>query len=203
MSGVSADAKSIRENAIAEYGGDIVKVCVATEDIEAGSSLSESNVKLMEWASDLLPEGCFTKLEDIDGKTLAFPVLNNEPISQKKIGEVKDGLEVPEGLCAVSISSEEVQAVGGAVKPGTLVNLYTNNASRTRLIGKEILVLETSNSATAAGANSSMFGNSKSDKSISWITLAVSESSVEELIHASKSGGLYMALPARKEKENE
>ncbi len=197
ISDVRAQAMSTREDAIIKYGGETVAVCVAVRDLVAGEVVTSSDIELQTWLVDLLPEEAVTDPNDIIGSTVNTQILANEPISLLKLGRSEVALTVPEGLSAISIESEDVLAVGGAIESGSTVDVYSVTDSGVVLLGEDILVLETSNSTNASGSNSSStFGDGRSRGSISWITLAVTPESIEQLISASKTGELYFSLPS-------
>lgn len=194
LSSARAEALTSRESAIEEYGGETAEVYVATQDIAAGEVIEESDVELMEWLVDLLPEGAITELDDVVGKTALQAIYENEPVTTSMAGDASASVSVPDGLCAVSVPSEDVEAVGGALKPGSTVNVYAVGSS-VQLIGEDILILETSISDSTDENSETVFGDASSRDSVSWVTLAVTPESVEELISASNAGTLYFALP--------
>ncbi|MGI6216152.1 MAG: Flp pilus assembly protein CpaB [Coriobacteriales bacterium] len=195
VSDVRAQAMSVREDAIEEYGGETAEVCVASHDIAAGQTLSESDVSMKTWVVDLLPEGAATDASNVVGETASVPIYANEPILTSKLGDPGSMMSVPDGLCAVTVPSEDVNAVGGAIRSGSLVNVYASDSSSVRLLGENILVLETSNSTSSSENSQAVFGDVSNRSSISWVTLAVTPESVEELISASRKDDLYLVLP--------
>ncbi len=201
LSDARAEALSYREDAIREYGGEVVQVCVATRDISQGQTISQQDVELRTWVADLLPQDAAMDVRDVVGQTAQQPILSNEPISAAKVGSPQQDIVVPDGLCAVSVPSQDVQSVGGALKPGDTVNVYAVG-SGVSLIGESILVLETSSAGAGSESSSSTFGSSSSKASVTWVTLAVTPESVEQLIASSKSGNLYFALPGSSEADS-
>jgi pilus assembly protein CpaB len=122
--------------------------------------------------------------------------MRNEPVVTAKLGESKTPVSVPEGLCAVSIPSADVLAVGGAIQAGAFVTIYAADGVTVELIAEEVLILETSNgSAAASGEGSGLFGGSSARPQLSWVTLAVEADTAQELIAASRSKELHLVLP--------
>lgn len=186
---IQAQVDQEREEMLAQYGGEQVEVYVATRDIAPGESLSESNVEKKLWLGELLPEEALTDLDKAKGKALSAPLFAGEVASMGHLKESKaESLRVPKGLCAVSVSSEPVLAVGGAISPGQHVNVYSTSGVATDLLARRVEVLSTS--ASGSGGDS---------PEVSWITLAVEASLVKELIAAAQSSDLYFALPANEE----
>ena len=195
---VRAQAESSRLQALADYGGEQVEVLVATRDIAAGERLDASNVSFQIWLVDLLPAGVARETSDVFGKTAAIPILKNEPIVTTKLGEGSAQIVVPDGLCAVSIPADDVQAIGGALTPGMLVDVYMVSATKVTLVAQNVLVLETSNGygATSTGNGSgSLFSGSQARSALKWVTVAVDAQTVQELLIAARDRSLSLVLP--------
>jgi pilus assembly protein CpaB len=181
---------------LASYGGEQVEIYTATRDIAIGETLSGENVSLRLWLSDLLPAGALFDQSKVFGQTITVPLMKNEPVVTAKLGELSVPVNVPEGLCAVSIPSDDVLAVGGAIRAGTFVTVYAADAAAVELIAEEVLVLETSNGAQlASGTSGGLFGTSASRSQLSWVTLAVEPDAAQELIAAACSKELHLVLP--------
>ncbi|NTU90204.1 MAG: Flp pilus assembly protein CpaB [Actinobacteria bacterium] len=184
---VRAEERSAREDALSRYGGEQIEVCVATRDILPGEELDTSNVSSQLWLVDLLPVDCITSQNEIIGSSANSLILANEPLSMQRVGDIGEDISVPDGLCAVSIPSQDVRAVGGAISRGSLVNVYASTDTGIILLGEKLLVLETSNSLASEASSSN---------ALSWVTLAVTFESVQELLDAARSETLYLTLPS-------
>lgn len=194
--GVQAQAAQSRQQAFASYGGEQVEVYIALRDIAVGETLSSENVSSQLWLSDLLPMGALGEQDAVFGQTVTIPLMKNEPVVAAKLGALKKPVSAPTGLVAVSIPSEDVLAVGGAIQAGTLVTVYAVHAQVVELIAQEVLVLETSNGSTGVQAeNAGLFGGATSRPQLSWVTLAVEPDTAQELIAASAAGNLHLVLP--------
>jgi pilus assembly protein CpaB len=195
-SGIQAEAKQGREEALSAYGGEQVEVFVVTRDIAVGETLSAENVSLQTWVSDLLPSGALSDQVQVFGQSAVVPLMKNEPVVAAKLGVVKAPVTVPDDLCAVSIPSDDVLAVGGAIKAGAYVTIYSSGGSEVELIAEEVLVLDTNNEASGdPSGGSGLFGGSTTRTPLAWVTLAVEPESVQELIAASSARQLHLVLP--------
>ena len=186
---VNGEIEQARAEALARYGGEQLEVCVANRDIAAGEVVSESMVDTRMWIADLLPAGAITAREDVVGKKLGSSVLEGEVLSSKRFYESSSQLNVPQGLTALSIPVRDVQAVGGAIEAGMEVDVYATGSTSTTLLIEHTLVLATS--LTQDGSDAS--------QTVAWVTLAVSPSSVAELVAAAQSLELYLTLPTEGE----
>ena len=180
--GLSEDADEARAEALARYGGEQLEVCVATRDLAPGETIDESDVEMVMWLVDLLPEGAVYDLEDAIGQTVSSTILAGEVVSSRRFGDVGSDLDVPDGMVAVCVAVEDVQAVGGAIGTGSLVDMYATGTSTTSLIAQNVLVLATSTTET-------------DDDEVDWITIAVSPELVQSVVAATQTTELYFTLP--------
>lgn len=182
---IKSEASMARAAAIQQYGGERVPVLVATKTIPIGGTVDESNATVQEWLVDFLPQGQAAQShEQLEGLVAQSEIRVNEPILLERVGDGSSRITVPDGLAAASVASDGVLAVGGAIRAGSVVDVYVEAASgEITMIGERILVLETSTPDDAG------------DKQISWVTLAVTPSSVSELISASARGTIHFVLP--------
>lgn len=182
---IKSEASMARAAAVQRYGGERVRVLVATETIPIGSAIDASNASEQEWLVDLLPQGqAAQSYEELDGLVAQAEIRRNEPVLLERLGDGSSRITVPDGLAAASVASDDVLAVGGAIRAGSVVDVYVESTSgEISMIGEHILVLETST-----------LEESK-DKQISWVTLAVKPSSVSDLIAASAKGTIHFVLP--------
>ena len=182
---IKSEASMARAAAIQQYGGERVPVLVATKTIPIGGTVDESNATVQEWLVDFLPQGQAAQShEQLEGLVAQSEIRVNEPILLERVGDGSSRITVPDGLAAASVASDDVLAVGGAIRAGSVVDVYVEAASgEITMIGERILVLETRTPDDAG------------DKQISWVTLAVTPSSVSELISASARGTIHFVLP--------
>lgn len=182
---IKSEAAMARAAAIQQYGGERVGVLVATKSIPIGSVIDETNASIQEWLVDFLPQGQAARShEDLRGMVAQSEIRKNEPVLLERVGDGSSRITVPDGLSAASVASDDVLAVGGAIRAGSVVDVFVEtSAGEIVLIGEHILVLETSTLENSA------------DKQITWVTLAVKPSSVSELISAAAKGTIHFVLP--------
>jgi pilus assembly protein CpaB len=184
MMSVQGSADAARAEALERYGGAQVDVYVAKRDIAAGERIESSMVEAKSWASDLLPEDALRSSENVVGRTASSTIYAGEVLVQKRFDASEGQIDVPSGTTAVSVPAKSVQAVGGALKPGMYVDVYSTGSSSTSSIAKDVLVL-----ASSAGNSSSSGG----------VTIAVPDSIVQQVVASANSTELYFSLPSDKE----
>lgn len=182
---VQGEADAARAEVLARYGGEQVEVCVATRDVAAGERLDASAMEAKLWVADLLPEGAVSDAALVVGRTATTSIFKGEVVVEKRFQEGQGALDIPQGMQAVSVPAKAVQAVGGAIRPGMSVDVYSSGSSGTVALDKGVIVL-----ATSVGESGSLVSNDTG-----WITLAVAPERVEEIISASGKTSLYFALP--------
>lgn len=187
---VRAEAEDTRNAALARYGGEQIEVCVAKRDIAAGEKIDSTCYELKLWLADLLPDDAVRNSNDILGKQLTSSIVSGEVITSKRFQDSAVSLEVPAGLSAVSVPAKDVSAVGGAINAGMHIDVYATGNISTSLIAQNVLVLATSTTFTEG-----------SSASVTWITLAVEPSAVQELVAASQTTTLYFVLPSEEAEE--
>jgi len=104
-----------------------VQIIAAATDLPVGVTLSQKDVMLLDWYSDALPSGAFTKTDAVVGHPLLYPLAAKEPVLQRDLGVEGAGIglagKIPEGMRAVAIRSNEIIGVAGFLYPGSKVDL--------------------------------------------------------------------------------
>ena len=186
MGEVQSQADSARAAVLERFGGEQVQACVATVDIAAGETINSSNVAERVWVADLLPADPVSYADAL-GRMVTAPIVAGEVVSKKRFDDEDQTIDVPEGLCAVSLPAGDVNAVGGAVERGMKVDVYLANGETATPLAQDVLVLSTS-----AG------GSGGTGNKISWITVAVDDERAQEFVSAASGGNLYFTIPGEK-----
>lgn len=185
---LNAAVEAERAEVLSRFGGEQVEAYVALEDIAAGESIDRTNTEKRLWVGELLPADAVFDLSDVEGKALSSAVYKGEVVTLKRFAEEGTAsLQVPEGMCAVSVPAKSVSAVGGSVKAGSYVDVYATAGNSTERLASSVLVLSTS--ATSAQKEGD-------EADVSWVTLAVRPDLVEEVIAAAQKTELYFSLPS-------
>lgn len=191
---VSSAAQVQRSAAVERYGGEQTEVVVAQNAIGAGDTVTGGDVAVQTWVVDLLPQAdVATSCEDVEGLTAEVDIQAGEVLVMSRLGDGSSRITVPEGLEAVTIASDDVLAVGGAIQEGSFVNVYVETSTgKVSLLGEKILVLETS-----------VATSDRDGQAITWVTLAITPESVSELITANAKGTIHLVLPGTQTQEGE
>lgn len=173
-------------------------VVVAAADLELGAELRPDDLRVVEWPQNALPMGAFSSPEEIVGRGLVMPVIQNEPILPMKLAgkDAGSGLPVviPEGKRAVSVRVNEVIGVAGYVLPGTKVDVLATASptdkredTTTKLVLSNVQVL-------AAGTKIEQDGEQGKPMAVNVVTLLVTPEESEKLTLGATEGKIQLAL---------
>jgi pilus assembly protein CpaB len=152
-----------------------------------------------------MPMGAFSNPDEIVGRGLVMPVIQNEPILPMKLAgkDAGSGLPVviPEGKRAVSVRVNEVIGVAGYVLPGTRVDVLATASptqhredTTTKLVLSNVQVL-------AAGTKLEQDGEQGKPVSVNVVTLLVTPEESEKLTLGATEGKIQLALRNPLDKE--
>lgn len=172
------------------------KVVAAKDVLRAGTQLSSDNVVLIDWPQNIALQGSFSKIEDVVGRPLIQPVAANQPILDSTLAQPGSGLgltvRIPEGMRAVSVSSNAVVGVAGFLYPGSHVDVLVtyrppgepNPVTQTVLQNVEIL---------SAGQKIEPDPQGKPE-TVNVVTLLLNPLDTEKLVLATSQGGIQFVL---------
>ena len=180
---IRAEAARERQELLAAYGGDVVSVCVATRDVDAGELIDEGDIELTEWVAGLLPADSATSIDEVVGKRATSNIPARAVLCPAYFQERGGTLEVPEGMVAVSVPVDSAHAVGGTLACGDTVDVYLAGTGIADRVCRAQVI------ATSADET----GGTSAD--LSWVTVAVAPDRVSELLAATAKGSVSLVVP--------
>jgi pilus assembly protein CpaB len=97
---------------------------VAAKALEAGTVLGQDNVRVVGWAAEELPQGAFTKAEQVTGKTIFAALSAGEPILGARLqSDSGSGAVIPTGMRAISVRVSDSAGVIELLRPGYKVDV--------------------------------------------------------------------------------
>jgi len=173
-------------------------VVVAASDLELGAELRPDDLRVVEWPESAMPMGAFANPDEVVGRGLVMPVIQNEPILPMKLAGKGAGsglpVVIPEGKRAVSVRVNEVIGVAGYVLPGTRVDVLATASPSdkredmtTKLVLSNVQVL-------AAGTKLEQDGEQGKPVSVTVVTLLVTPEESEKLTLGATEGKIQLAL---------
>jgi pilus assembly protein CpaB len=173
-------------------------VVVAVANLDLGASLRPEDVRTIDWPAESVPAGAFEHVEDVVGRGLIQPVVQNEAILPNKLASKDAGAGlapvIRPGYRALSVRVNDVVGVAGYVLPGTHVDVvvtinptqqYTDVTSKVVLTNVEVL-----------GSGTKIERDTEQGKpiAVSVVTLLVNPTDAEKLTLASTEGKIQLAL---------
>jgi pilus assembly protein CpaB len=110
----------------------VVSLVVAAHDLTFGTELNNAVLTVRNWPENSVPQGSFTKIEDVLGdgtepRVVLKPIVTGEPVLMSKItgfgAKATMSTVLPEGKRAFSIRVNDVSGVAGFLLPGDRVDV--------------------------------------------------------------------------------
>jgi pilus assembly protein CpaB len=173
-------------------------VVIAAADLGIGTELRREDLKAIDWPANAVPAGAFSSPDEIVGRGLVLPVIQNEPIVPLKLASKEAGAGlppvIPTGLRALSVRVNEVIGVAGYVTPGTRVDVVTT-INPTNAQGEVTSKVVLNNvQVLAAGTKLEQSPADKKPTTVTVVTLLVDPEQAERLTLASTEGKIQLAL---------
>jgi len=173
-------------------------VVVAAADLDIGAELRRDDLRIIEWPATAVPQDAIGDPQEIIGRGLIVPVIQNEPILPLKLASKEAGAglppAIPPGLRAVSVRVNEVIGVSGYVVPGTRVDVvatvsptHQNQDTTSKIILTDVQVL-------AAGTKIERDTDRNKPIPVTVVTLLVNPEEAERLTLAANEGKIQLAL---------
>jgi pilus assembly protein CpaB len=173
-------------------------VVVAALDLGVGAAIRPEDVRTIEWPAAALPAGVFEKPDDVVGRALVMPLIQNELVLPMKLASKEAGsglpILIPEGERAVSVRVNEVIGVAGYVLPGTRVDVVAVASATDKKADTTSKVVLTNVQVLAAGTKMEQDGDDSKPIPVTVVTLLVAPDQAERLTLASTEGKIQLAL---------
>lgn len=112
--------------------GETVSIFIALQDINMNDPVSKEMLKLEPWPKDKVQPGTITKLDTVVGRRTKMKILAGEPILEGKLlatgenGQQGAGDQIPPGMRAVAVKSDDVTSTGSLIRPGDRVDVVVH-----------------------------------------------------------------------------
>jgi pilus assembly protein CpaB len=169
---------------------------VSVKALEAGEVLKPESLRLVEWPALTPLTGGFVKVDDVAGRTVLYPLASGEFILDRHLAVAGAGVglssNIPSGMRAISVRSDEVVGVAGFMQPGTHVDVlltYHSDKSpepRTATVLQDVVIL-------AAGQQIHPDPDSK-PTTFNVVTLLLKPEDTEKVVLATSLGAIHFVL---------
>jgi len=173
-------------------------VVVAVANLDLGASLRPEDVRTIDWPAESVPAGAFEHVEDVVGRGLIQPIVQNEAILPNKLASKDAGAGlapvIRPGYRALSVRVNDVIGVAGYVPPGTHVDVVVT-ISPTPGLGEMTSKIVLTN-VEVLGSGTKIERDTEQGKpiAVSVVTLLVNPAEAEKLTLASTEGKIQLAL---------
>ena len=175
----------------------------AGEALEAGEFLKPASLQLVDWPSSSPLSGGFTRIDEVAGRIVLYPLPKGEPILERQLAAAGSGAgltaNIPSGMRAISVRSDEVVGVAGFLLPGAHVDVLMTFHSaiapepQTLTVLQYVVVL-------AVGQQTHPQPDGK-PISVNVVTLLLKPEDAEKVVLATSLGVIYFVLRNGADKE--
>jgi pilus assembly protein CpaB len=173
-------------------------VVIAVTNLDLGASLRREDVRTIDWPAESVPAGAFNRVEDVIGRGLIQPVVQNEAILPNKLASKEEGAGLPPvikpGYRALSVRVNDVIGVAGYVLPGTKVDVVATVNPTTQQTDVTSKIVLTNVEVLASGTKIERDTEQGKPIAVSVVTLLVNPAEAERLTLASTEGKIQLAL---------
>jgi pilus assembly protein CpaB len=127
------------------------KVVAAAAALQPGAPLTAQNLTLIDWPANVPIQGTFSRIDELAGRTVIYPIAANEPVRVGDLANSGSGIgvsaKIPEGMRAVAVKTNEINNVAGFLYPGAHVDVLVttraeaNQAPVTKTVLQDVQVL--------------------------------------------------------------
>jgi pilus assembly protein CpaB len=164
--------------------------------LDAGEQLKPGSLQLVEWPAGTPLTGGFSKIDEVVGRIVLYPLPKGELILERQLAAAGAGAgltaKIPSGMRAISVRSDEVVGVAGFLLPGTHVDVLMTYHSVTAPEPQTLTALQDV-VVLAAGQQIQPQADGK-PISVNVVTLLLKPEDAEKLVLATSLGGIYFVL---------
>ena len=172
------------------------KYVAASRALQAGEILKPENLTLMDWPVKMPLQGAFTRIEDVSGRAVIYPLGAQQPVLDRFLAVLGSGIgltvKIPEGMRAASVRSDEVIGVAGFLFPGSHVDVLVTFRSDTIPIPSTQIVLQDVEVLTAGQKIEPEPGGKAENVGV--VTLLLKPEDTQKLVLASTQGTIHFVL---------
>ena len=169
-----------------------------------GVILKAEDLAVIDWPSTVVLTGSFSKIDDVVGRTMIYPLEEKEPILEHDLAVPGSGFgltaKIPTGMRATSVRSNEIVGVAGFLFPGSHVDvlatfrpLGANEEPLTQTILQDVEVI-------TAGQKIQPDPQGKPE-TVNVVTLLLSPEDSEKLLLATSQATIHFVLRGGADRE--
>jgi pilus assembly protein CpaB len=179
-------------------------VASAKAQPSGGVVLKAEDLAVVDWPSTAALTGSFSKIDDVVGRSLIYPLEEKEPVLEHDLAPAGSGFgltaKIPVGMRATSVRSNEIVGVAGFLFPGSHVDVLAtfrptgaNQDPLTQTILQDVEVI-------TAGQKIQPDPQGKPE-TVNVVTLLLSPEDSEKLLLASSQATIHFVLRSGADRE--
>jgi pilus assembly protein CpaB len=180
-------------------------VVVAEVDAESGAQLKPEMLRIAQFPDNDLPEGTFSSLEEVTGKSLRFPIFKGEVVLAGKLGGENTLVALPKNLppgmrAGTARVAEDDARMQGLINPGNHVDVLwlpsrpDLQGSSVKTLLQDVTVLAVGQRINRAGSIDGSGPRETSDSNEQNYTLLLTAEQNRRLVAASSLGKIRLVL---------
>jgi pilus assembly protein CpaB len=190
-------AKQWIKNKSSSSDGVSNSIVVAAVDIPFGTKLDESHMKTIRWHSEDMPDGVFTKTEDVIGKIAKNTFYSGETITEQRVAEHLEGSALAAliaiNLRAMTVRVDDVVGVAGFIQPGNKVDVLSTVMARVCNRQKAETITLLSNTKVLA-VHQDVSPDKQKPTVVRAVTLELTPKQAEKIVAAMQEGKIQLTL---------
>lgn len=177
----------------------LVRVYKVAKDIEKGvagdQALESESIRADEAPEEFRPASALTNINVIRGKVAltklsAGQIVVDGMFVEPRVAQVTAAQRIPAGQVAVTVSADQVTGVAGLLVPGDKVNIMVTTDTNVQHLFQNVNILFIGTTAAPQAGETEAVVPAVSNL----ITFAVPPIAAEKIVHATKTGGIYLTL---------
>ncbi len=169
---------------------DTTAVVVASRDLAAGSVIGPDDIRVVHMTSNLVPTGIASTSTSLVDETLASPVREGEPISDRRLVSNALMAGYSRGLVATPVRVDDAEVVA-LLRVGDHIDVYAARAASTLDAPMARLVVSNAVVVTLPAADSSSIDGNRDG---ALVVLGVTPTAAASLAQASADGQVSLSL---------
>lgn len=173
-----------------------IQYVTAAHPMDPGETLRAQDLTLLNWPRANPLSGAFVRIQDVVGRSLLYPVVPGQPILDQQLAAVGSGIgltgEIPQGMRAIALRSDEVVGVDGFLMPGTHVDVLVTYHENNQQMPITSTVLQ--NVEVLATGHQTQPDPSGKPANVDVVTLLLSPQDSEKAVLAAAQGSIHFVL---------
>jgi pilus assembly protein CpaB len=164
--------------------------------MQAGEILKADSVQLVKWPASQPVADAFTKPDAVIGRALIYPIAQGQLLTDKFLSTPGSGMglagEIPDGMRAIALRSDEVVGVAGFVIPGSHVDVLATIHTDTHPEPTTFTVVQ--NAQVLAAGHQIQPDPDGKPVPVNVVTLLLSPDDAQRAVLASQQGTIHFIL---------